>query len=150
MKSSDVISTQEDAVVASGCDSASVAHRPQLLSDKGVSYISGDLADWLAGQGMDHVRDAPHHPQTQGKIERWHQTLKNRVLLGNYYLPGALEAAIAGFIDHYDQHRYHESLGNLAPADVFLGRAETILKRRKEIKRKTIESRRLLHRQNAA
>ena len=99
---------------------------------------------------MEHVRGAPLHPQTQGKIERWHQTLKNRILLENYYLPGTLEAAIGDFIDHYNHHRYHESLGNLTPADVYLGRAETILKRRKEIKRKTIEKRRLMHRQSAA
>jgi transposase InsO family protein len=150
MKTSDVTATLEDALAASGCDSATVAHRPRLLSDNGASYISGELADWMASQDMDHVRGAPHHPQTQGKIERWHQTLKNRVLLENYYLPGVLEEAIADFIEHYNHHRYHESLGNLTPADVYLGRAETILRRRKEIKRKTIEKRRLLHRQNAA
>jgi putative transposase len=150
MKTTDVTATLEDALVASGCDRATVAHRPRLLSDNGASYISGELADWLADQGMDHVRGAPRHPQTQGKIERWHQTLKNRVLLENYYLPGALEAAIGDFIDHYNHHRYHESLGNLTPADVYLGRADTIRKRRKEIKAKTIEKRRLLHRQNAA
>ena len=68
----------------------------------------------------------------------------------NYYLPGALEQAIGDFIDHYNHHRYHESLGNLAPADVYLGRAKTILKTRKEIKVKTIEKRRLLHRHTAA
>jgi hypothetical protein len=77
---------------------------------------------------------APRHPQTQGKIERWHQTLKNRILLENYYLPGALEEAIAGFVEHYNHQRYHESLGNLTPADVYFGRAETILTKRKEIK----------------
>lgn len=65
-------------------------------------------------------------------------------------LPGALQAAIGHFIDHYNHHRYHESLGNLAPADVYLGRAETILKHRKEIKANAIEKRRLLHRQTAA
>ena len=150
MKASDVTATLEDALVASGRDRATVIHRPRLLSDNGSSYISGELADWLAGEGMDHVRGAPRHPQTQGKIERWHQTLKNRILLENYYLPGTLEAAIGDFIDHYNHHRYHESLGNLTPADVYLGRAETILKRRKEIKRKTIEKRRLMHRQSAA
>ena len=68
-----------------------VVHKPRLLSDNGSSYIAGDLAVWLEDQGMDHVRGAPNHPQTQGKIERWHQTLKNRVLLENYYLPGDLE-----------------------------------------------------------
>ncbi len=87
-------------------------------------------------------------PALRGKIERWHQTLKNRILLENYYLPGALEQAIGDFIDHYNHHRYHESLGNMTPADVHFGRAETILRRRMEIK--TIQKRRLLHRQNAA
>ncbi|WP_147115163.1 IS3 family transposase [Tateyamaria sp. syn59] len=150
MKAADVTATLEDALAASGCDRAIVAHRPRLLSDNGSSYISGELAGWLADKGMDHVRGAPNHPQTQGKIERWHQTLKNRILLENYYLPGALEAAVAAFIDHYNHHRYHESLGNLAPVDVYLERADTILNRRKEIKARTIEKRRSLHRETAA
>ena len=63
---------------------------------------------------MVHVRGAPYHPQTQGKIERWHQTLKNPVLLENYYLPGDLEAQVDGFVEHYNHQRYHESLGNLS------------------------------------
>ena len=150
MKASDVTATLEDALAASGCDRATVIHRPRLLSDNGSSYISGELADWLAGEGMDHVRGAPRHPQTQGKIERWHQTLKNRILLENDYLPGALEEAVATFVEHYNHHRYHESLGNLTPVDVYRGMAETILERRKEIKAKTIETRRLLHRKTAA
>ncbi len=150
MKASDVTATLEDALVASGCEQARVAHRPRPLSDNGSSYISGELADWLAAEGMDHVRGAPRHPQTQGKIERWHQTLKNRILLENYFLPGALEQAIDAFIDHYNHHRYHESLGNITPADVYFGRSETILKRRKEIKARTFETRRLLHRKSAA
>jgi len=150
MRTSDVTATLEDALAASGCGRATVAHRPRLLSDNGASYISGDLAAWLEGQGMDHVRGAPNHPQTQGKIERWHQTLKNRILLENYHLPGALEEAVATFIENYNHHRYHESLGNLTPADVYLGRADTILTRRKEIKDKTIRQRRLLHSQTAA
>ncbi len=150
MRAGDVTSTLEDALVASGCDSATVAHRPRLLSDNGSSYVSNDLAVWLKQQGMDHVRGAPNHPQTQGKIERWHQTLKNRILLENYYLPGALEEAIAGFVEHYNNHRYHESLVNLTPADVYLGRAESTLRKRKEIKARTIETRRLLHRLTAA
>lgn len=86
---------------ASGYSSANVRQKPRLLSDNGSSYISGDLAAWLEDQGMDHVRGAPNHPQTQGKIERWHQTLKNRILLENYYLPGALEEAIRAFVGHY-------------------------------------------------
>ena len=150
MRADDGTATLEEALAASGCDRATVAHRPRLLSDNGSSYISGDLAKWLEEQRMDHVRGAPNHPQTQGKIERWHQTLKNRILLENHYLPGALEQAIGDFIEHYNNQRDHESLGNLTPADVYCGRAETIHARRKEIKAKTIRKRRLLHRQTAA
>ena len=75
MKADDVTKTLKLALEASGCDGANVVHKPRLLSDNGSSYISGDLAEWLENQGMDHVRGAPYHPQTQGKIERWHQTL---------------------------------------------------------------------------
>ena len=99
---------------------------------------------------MSHVRGAPYHPQTQGKIERWHQTLKNRILLENYYLPGDLEAQIGAFVGHYNHHRYHESLKNLTPADVYTGRGQTILLKRERIKRKTFEQRRLQHRKAAA
>ena len=90
---------------------------------------------------MDHIHGAPNHPQTQGKIERWHQTLKNRILLENYFLPGDLEAQIAAFVEHYNHQRYHESLDNLTPADVYFGRGRTILLERERIKRKTIEQR---------
>ena len=92
MLASDVTDTLELALQASGCNQASVRHRPRLLSDNGSSYIAGELADWLDDKGMDHVRGAPYHPQTQGKIERWHQTLKNRILLENYFLPGDLQS----------------------------------------------------------
>ena len=80
MRAGDVTETLDMALAASGCDSAQVVHKPRLLSDNGASYVAGDLADWLAAKGMTHVRGAPNHPQTQAKIERWHQTPKNRVL----------------------------------------------------------------------
>jgi len=150
MKAGDVTDTLELALQASGCDQATVAHKPRLLSDNGSSYISGDLAVWLYGQSMEHVRGAPYHPQTQGKIERWHQTLKNRILLENYYLPGDLEAQVEAFVAHYNHRRYHESLANLTPADVYFGHGQTILLEREKIKRKTIEHRRLQHRKSAA
>ena len=88
MRTEDVTDTLELALKASGCDQAKVVQKPRLLSDNGSSYLSGDLAEWLDEQSMEHVRGAPYHPQTQGKIERCHQTLKNRILLENYYLPG--------------------------------------------------------------
>jgi putative transposase len=150
MAASDVTDTLEMALTASGCDQARVRHRTRLLSDNGPSYIAGELAEWLADHAIDHVRGAPCHPQTQGKIERWHQTLKNRILLENYYLPGALEAQLEAFVAHYNHRRYHESLRNLTPADVYFSRGQTILLDRERIKRQTIRQRRLIHHQQAA
>jgi putative transposase len=149
MKADDVTDTLAMALEAAGLDDAD-ARRPRLLSDNGSSYVASDLADWLGKQGMDHVRGAPYHPMTQGKIERWHQTLKNRVLLQHYYLPGALKREVGNFVDHYNHHRYHESLGNLTPADVYFGRGQTILLQRERIKRKTFDKRRLQHQKQAA
>ena len=145
-----VAATLDLALAASGLDQAKVVPRPRLLSDNGSSYISAELAEWLDGQDMDHVRGAPYHPMTQGKIERWHQTLKNRILLENYYLPGDLEAHIGAFVADYNHRRYHESIGNLTPADAYLGRGRTILLARHRIKRQTISNHRLLHRRKAA
>ena len=150
MKAKDVTDTLELALEVSGCNDATVVHKPRLLSDNGSSYVAVDLAEYLDGKGMDHVRGAPHHPQTQGKIERWHQTMKNRVLLENYYLPGDLERQIGAFVDHYNNQRYHESLANLTPADVYHGRGAKILKMREEIKKQTIQNRRLQHQAAAA
>ena len=140
----------ELALEASGLDQVHVVHKPRLLSDNGPSYISADLADSLADKGMKHTRGAPYHPQTQGKIERWHQTLKNRILLENYFLPGDLEAQIDTFIGYYNHQRSHESLKNLTPADVYTGRGQTILLEREKIKRKTMQLRPLQHAQSAA
>jgi putative transposase len=150
MRAEDVTATLDLALAAAGLDHVTVVHRPRLLSDNGASYISADLAEWLDGKGMQHVRGAPYHPQTQGKIERWHQTLKNRILLENYHLPGDLERRISAFIEHYNHGRYHESLGNLTPADVYFGRGEPILLERERIKRQTIANRRLQHHTQAA
>jgi hypothetical protein len=80
---------------------------------------------------MSHTRGKPYHPMTQGKIERWHLSLKSRILLDNYYLPGDLERAVAAFVEHYNHRRYHESLDNLTPADVYFGRGQTILNTRR-------------------
>jgi putative transposase len=150
MRARDVTDTLELALKASGLEQATVAVRPRLLSDNGSSYISGDLARWLDDRDMEHIRGAPYHPMTQGKIERWHRSLKNQILLENYYLPGELENRIGEFVIHYNTRRYHESLNNLTPEDVYLGRGQAILTEREKIKRATMETRRRLHRQAVA
>lgn len=138
------------ALAASGCDQAIAGHKQRLLSGNGSCYISGDLAEWLEGQKMAHVLDAPFHPQTQGKIERWHQTMKNHVLLKNYYLPGDLERQIKAFVAYYNNLRYHESLNNVAPADVYFGRNKAILRERGEVKKQTVRQRRWQHQKQTA
>ena len=150
MKAKDVTDTLDLALQASGCDQVHVVHKPRLLSDNGSSYVSGELAVWLQDKGMNHSRGAPYHPQTQGKIERWHQTLKNRILLENYFFPADLKTQIEAFVDHYNHQRYHESLNNVTPSDVYFGRAQAIINKRERIKRKTLETRRLQHRKIAA
>ena len=150
MKAQDATDTLDLAHAASGCDQASILHKPRLLSDNGSSHLSSEPTEWLVAQNMGHVRRAPYHPRTQGKIERRHQTVKNRILVENYYLPGDLEASVGRFLDHYSHRRYHESLSNLTPADVYFGRGQTILLERERIKRNTIQNRRLQHQKKAA
>jgi hypothetical protein len=148
MKAKDVTDTLEQAIEASGCNNK--ANMPRLLSDNGSSYVAEELADFLKAKGMGHVRGAPYHPQTQGKIERWHQTLKNRILLDNHYLPSHLEHQIGEFIQYYNHERYHESLNNLTPADVYFGRGNAILEKRRKVKIKTLNKRRWQHKMQAA
>jgi len=147
MCTEDVKETLDKAVEKTGVDRVYVRHRPRLLSDNGPCYISKELKIYLEEQGMKHSRGRPYHPMTQGKIERYHRTMKNVITLDHYYLPGELEREIAGFVDYYNNHRYHESLDNLKPVDVYEGRGKQILSQRREIKKKTL---RLRKKQNLA
>jgi transposase InsO family protein len=86
---------------------------------------------------------------TQGKIERYHRSMKNVVKLENYYSPWELERAIKRFVEHYNHHRYHEALRNVTPADVYYGRQAAILSRRERIKRATLKRRRQMNQRAA-
>ena len=138
------------ALEASGCDSATVLRKPRLLIDNGPSYIAGELAEYIEANKMSHLRGAPMHPKTQGKIEGWYQTLKNRILPENCFLPNDLEPQIKACVAHDKHQRYHESLNNVTPADAYFGRAPTIIQQRERIKRQTIKHRCLKHRKLAA
>jgi transposase InsO family protein len=150
MTATDVAATLDLALAAAGLEQTGIAHRPRLLSDNGPSYLSAQLASWLAEHAMPHTRGKPYHPMTQGKIERYHRSLKNQILLEHYYLPGQLEARLAEFVAYYNNCRYHESLNNLTPANIYFGRGQTILSRRRKIKLNTIQLRRRLHHQAVA
>lgn len=137
-----VKSLVERAITITGVKHVAIVNRPRLLSDNGSCYIARDLAEYLEGQGIKHVRSKPYHPQTQGKIERYHRSLKNIIELDNYWQPGELEDQISAFVDYYNNRRYHEALNNLTPADVYFGRGQEILERRERIKKRTMRKRR--------
>ena len=142
MATEDVKELLDEAVALTGVDGVSVRHRPRLLSDNGPCYVSKGLAEWMTDNDMTHVRGKPYHPQTQGKIERYHRTMKNVVKLQNYYLPGTLEQELATFVAWYNAERYHESLENLTPEDVYLGRGREIQTQRQLLKMQTLRRRR--------
>ena len=143
MAADDVKQTLEDAIQFTGIQDPKVAHRrPRLLSDNGPCYISKTLSSYLEEQQIDHTRGKPFHPMTQGKIERYHRSMKNILLLENYYSPSYLEHYIGVFVHYYNNHRYHEALNNVTPADVYYGRHQEILTRREQIKKKTMLLRR--------
>lgn len=142
MHTKDVTRTLDKALKKAGL---SKEERPKLLSDNGPCYISKELKQYMDDKEMKHIRGRANHPQTQGKIERYHRSMKNIVKLEHYYLPEELKARIEEFVAYYNNRRYHESLQNVTPADVYFGRAEQVLKQRKLIKEKTMKNRRKNH-----
>jgi len=112
----------------------------------GPCYVSKELREYLTERGLTHTRGAPYHPQTQGKIERYHRTMKNVVKLRNYYLPEEMEREIARFVEYYNHERVHESLDNVTPADRYRGRHQQILTARQLLKMQTLRQRRCYNR----
>jgi transposase len=139
MKTEDVQRTVNRALAAADLPKG---YTPKLLSDNGACYIASELKEFLDDKKIKLLHGKPNHPQTQGKIERYHRSMKNVVKLDNYYCPEELEAALATFIHYYNHQRYHESLENVTPADVYYGRQDEILKYRERIKMVTLKRRR--------
>jgi len=145
--------TKEDAkrIIDGAVEKAKINpdNPPKLLSDNGPCYIANDFKTYLLEElGIDPINGKPYHPQTQGKIERMHRSAKSKLLLHYYYSPSELEKAIEEWVNNYNYKRYHESLNNCTPADVYFGRHEEILKRRQEIKEKTLQNRKKSYQQN--
>lgn len=138
MKAGDVKSTLDKAL---STVEVSYDNPPKLLSDNGSCYISHELAEYLQERNIHHIRGRPLHPQTQGKIERYHRSMKNIVKLDNYYSPGQLETKLEEFVRYYNYHRYHESLQNLTPAEVYFGKDKKKLKQRELTKNRTLQAR---------
>ena len=139
MKAEDVRATIDHAVKKARLGKG---QKPVLLSDNGSCYVSDELKSYLSAIKIRSIHGRVGHPQTQGKIERYHRSMKNVVKLDNYYHPEQLEESIAAFVEYYNNERYHESLNNVTPADVYYGRQEEVLKERELIKKASIKKRR--------
>ena len=146
MTADSLIEVVQLAVDVTGMTEVPLEDRTRLLSDNGSGYVSRAFRDYLNLVGIRHIRAAPYHPQTNGKLERYHQSIKQEVNQVPYEVPGDLEVAIAGFVDYYNHRRYHKALGNVTPDDVLHGRRETILTRRREVKAQTLASRKRYNR----
>ncbi len=134
-------------VLEMACEEAEIDHvpehaRPRLVSDRGPALVSNNFGLYLEARGIGHILASPYHPQTNGKIERYHRSLKENTNLIVWESPGRLDAEIRRFIEHYNSKRYHEALGNVTPDDVYLGRRENILRQRKKTQQRTLARRR--------
>ena len=121
--------------------------RPRLLSDNGPGCIFSSFGEYLRLVGMRHILASPFHPQANGKLERYHRTIKLDVNQIPYDVPWNLEVAITEFVNYYNNRRYHKALGNVTPSDVLDGRREQILQKRKEVQTQTFQRRRLHNQQ---
>jgi transposase InsO family protein len=142
MQATDVERTVQAALQASSLKSG---QRPRILSDNGSAYVSRYIKEYLKGASIDHIRSAPFHPMTQGKIERYHRSMKNVLLLEHYYSPDELNHRLTEWVDYYNHQRYHESLDNVRPADAYWGRQDQILAQRQKTKQLTLSQRRKNH-----
>ena len=114
--------------------------RPTLLTDNGAGFAGEIMAKYLKARGVKHIFGAPYHPQTQGKVERFNRTLKEKVNLWVYRTPEDLQAAITKMIEAYNDTP-HEALKNVSPNDVYAGRKDEVLERRARIKLETMARR---------
>jgi transposase InsO family protein len=118
--------------------------RPRVISDNGPQFIAKDFKEFIRISGMTHVRTSPYYPQSNGKIERWHGSLKRECIRPK--TPLSLEDAkrvVTGYVDYYNNERLNSAIGFVAPRDRLEGRHETIFSERDRKLEAAREQRRL-------
>jgi putative transposase len=141
MAAASLIDVVQKAVDVTGMTDVPLEDRTKLLSDNGPGYLSSQFNGYLRLVGIRHIVAAPYHPETNGKIERYHRTMKGSIKLVPYEMPSELAEAIRAFVEYYNYRRYHEGIGNVTPHDVYTGRRQEILNQRREVKGRTLEAR---------
>ena len=116
-----------------------------LLSDSGSSLVGKGFQGYIDEVGLKHIFASPYHPQTNGKIERYHRSIKERVLLVVHGVPWELAEDVRDFVLYYNSQHYHEALGNVTPDEVYFGRKEEILKERRKLKQQTLARRKAVN-----
>ncbi len=139
-------------VVEEACKAAKLEYAPietkeivRLVTDRGAALLSKPFGEYLEARGIGHILASPYHPQTNGKIERFHRSAKEEINLVVWESPDELNNEISKFIDFYNGVRYHEALGNVTPDDVYFGRKDTVLTKRQGLKKETLNRRKKLN-----
>ena len=145
MAAPDIIEVIQEAVEFNGRPTVPVEPGPGLVTDNGPGFLSKALKEYLQLRRMKHIVAAPYHPQTNGKIERYHRTAKSSINLFTYESPMALISAMVEFVPYYNYDRHNEALQNVTPADVYHGKRDIILARREEVKQNTIATRKMIN-----